>query len=325
MTEMNDRNDMQGNQMIDSPEIQPHNGRWNVKVRTFVVPLFFMLLHMAALYLMLLARVSLYLMSVDPAQADLLRQSLLDPAKYAEFMIDIHGQTFASLFAMLILIPAYLSYVYLRRKKGFRVLHRDRLYSTQALSSLAIIIGAMGLTQIWMVFLGQLDPASSLGMQFQKYIELMKVFAPSKGIMFALEVLTTVILIPIGEELLFRGIIQDEFDRAFPPAVSILATSLLFAVFHGNLIQASYVFVVGFALSLTYYLTKNILIPIGMHMVYNLIGSGVFSRLVGLSQQGEVILIFVLYAAIPFMIAGFILLFRAKRQRLATNIPEGRF
>ncbi len=64
-------------------------------------------------------------------------------------------------------------------------------------------------------------------------------------------------------------------------------------------------FFVGLALSLTYHLTNNIFIPIGMHIVFNLVGSGAFSRLVGLTERGETILIYVLYASIPLMIAGF--------------------
>ena len=59
-------------------------------------------------------------------------------------------------------------------------------------------------------------------------------------------------------------------------------------------------FFVGLALSIVYYLTGNFLVPVGMHIIFNVIGSGAFSKLFGLSKQGETVLIYILYAAIPF-------------------------
>ncbi len=320
---MNDRNDKQAGCVVNAPEIQPKKGRWHIKVRTFLVPLFFMILHLAVLNMMVFARVFFHIASISPAEAEALRQRLLDSADSIGFMIEIGAQTYASFFAMFVLIPVYLFYICLRRKKGIQMLGWSSLPLKKVFASCAIVLGAMGLTQIWMVFLSQLDQSSALGLQFQKYLKLMEVFEPSSGWMFVLEVITTVFLIPVGEELLFRGIIQDEFRRAFPAAVAIPATALLFAVFHGNFVQGSYVFAVGLTLSLAYYLTDHILVPIGMHVVYNFIGSGIFSHVAGFSDRGETVMMYVLYAAIPFMAAGIIFLFRWRAKSLASEEPAG--
>ncbi len=317
MSEMNDRDGTQVNQDLNSPENPPEKRKWRLRVRTVLVPLFFMLLHSAVMSMVMFVYILFYSMSVDPATAEILRSKLGDPAFFAEFMIEINAQTYASLFSMLLLIPIYLFYVYARKEKDIRVLDRASLSPAQIISSIVIIIGAMGLTQLWMAFLSQLDSSSALGAEFEKYTELMKYFEPSDGWMFAVEIVTTVILVPIGEELLFRGIIQDEMRRAFPPAFAIVVTSLLFAIFHGNVIQGSYVFFVGLALSLVYYLTGNFLVPVVMHVVFNLIGSGTFSQLFGLSKQGETVLMYVLYAAIPLMVAGFVRLYRLRGERQA--------
>ena len=115
----------------------------------------------------------------------------------------------------------------------------------------------------------------------------------------------TVVLVPLGEELLFRGIVQGELRRSFSPAITVVATTLLFAIFHLDLIQGSYVLIAGFALSVSYQLTRNILLPILMHMVFNFIGSGWFSRLMGGGETAELILVCFLYASILLGAFGF--------------------
>ncbi len=312
MTEMNDRNNTHVNQEFVSPKIVPDKPKRRIRVRTVLVPLFFMLLHTGVMSLVMFVYVLFYTMSVDPATADTIRSNLGDPVFRADFLIEINAQTYVSLFSMLLLIPIYLFYVYWRKRNDIQVLDLMRLSPAQIINAFMIIIGAMGLTQLWMAFLMQLDSSSALGVEFKKYTELMKYFKPSEGWMFAVEIVATVILVPIGEELLFRGIIQDELRRALPPVFAVIATSLLFAIFHGNLIQGSYVFFVGLALSIVYYLTGNFLVPVGMHIIFNVIGSGAFSKLFGLSKQGETVLIYILYAAIPLMIFGFGRLYRLR-------------
>ena len=315
MTDINVRNDAQTNQEYQRREILPNERERRVRVRTFVIPLLFMFIHTAVMIVCMFVRIFVHVLSVDRATAAMFLDKLRDPAFYSELMIEVNVQTYASFFSMLLLIPIYLLYVYWRKRKNIQVLNRARISFAHVASAFAIVLGSIGLTQIWMSILSQLDPSSALGIKFQEYMELMKHFEPSEGWMLVLEIATTVILVPIGEELLFRGIIQDEMRRAFPPAFAVVATSLIFAIFHGNFIQGSYVFFVGLALSLAYHLTNNFYIPIGMHIVFNLVGSGAFSRLVGLTERGETILMYVLYASIPLMIIGFFCLRYLRNKR----------
>ena len=50
---------------------------------------------------------------------------------------------------------------------------------------------------------------------------------------------------PIAEELLFRGFMQRRLLQRWPPAVAILVTAAVFAIFHGNLPQMIVAFVLG--------------------------------------------------------------------------------
>lgn len=89
-------------------------------------------------------------------------------------------------------------------------------------------------------------------------------------IFFGSDLLFSVILGPIVEEILFRGILFNRIHRKFSLITAILLSSLLFATFHSYpAIISSFLF--GITMCITYVLTDNILMPISLHMTNNLI------------------------------------------------------
>ncbi|WP_458453239.1 CPBP family intramembrane glutamic endopeptidase [Methanobrevibacter sp.] len=84
------------------------------------------------------------------------------------------------------------------------------------------------------------------------------------------DLLFSVILGPIVEEILFRGILFNRFNIKLPMTIAILSSSLLFSLLHPNAaILSSFIF--GITMCITYLLTENILVPITLHMLNNLI------------------------------------------------------
>ncbi len=83
---------------------------------------------------------------------------------------------------------------------------------------------------------------------------------------------------PIIEELMFRKLI---LDRLYPygEKLSILVSALLFALFHANLTQFIYAFLLGAVFGYLYCRTGKILYPILLHMAINLMG-GVLPTLI---------------------------------------------
>lgn len=63
-----------------------------------------------------------------------------------------------------------------------------------------------------------------------------------------LSLLVTVILAPLAEELLFRGITMKKAEKIMPFMVANMLQAMLFGIYHGNLIQGTYAFVVGLIL-----------------------------------------------------------------------------
>ena len=85
------------------------------------------------------------------------------------------------------------------------------------------------------------------------------------------------ILAPITEELLFRGFLQGRL-RPFGRKFAVLGSAVLFALFHGNLMQAPYAFAAGLVLGYTAE-RYGVGWAIGLHALNNLVLADLLTRL----------------------------------------------
>ena len=86
----------------------------------------------------------------------------------------------------------------------------------------------------------------------------------------ALSLVATIIVSPVAEELIFRGIFLNRLNLIIPPLFAVLVSSLLFASLHsyGSIISA---FIFAICMAILYLKTENILIPIFAHFLNNLL------------------------------------------------------
>lgn len=87
---------------------------------------------------------------------------------------------------------------------------------------------------------------------------------------FLPEILVLGILSPIMEELLFRGLVYRRFKEMMSLIASLVWSSILFAMFHGNLAQGIYGFVSGLFLCYVYERYGTFLAPLLTHMFCNI-------------------------------------------------------
>ena len=107
------------------------------------------------------------------------------------------------------------------------------------------------------------------------------------------------ILIPIVEEILFRGLIFNRIKCQYNFLAGLLISSLLFGIYHGNIVQGIYATLLGIFLGFAYHKTKSILIPIFIHM-----GGNTFVSIYGkLGENEENIGILVVTVAISIIFA----------------------
>lgn len=87
-------------------------------------------------------------------------------------------------------------------------------------------------------------------------------------------VIATLILPPLVEEVIFRGLILQYLGKAGASfLMANLIQAVLFGIFHMNLIQGVYTCLLGFLLGYLAYRYDSILVPMALHFVYNLFGT----------------------------------------------------
>lgn len=91
-------------------------------------------------------------------------------------------------------------------------------------------------------------------------------------------VLVIAIAAPIAEELIFRKALMDKLGR-YGDKTAIVVSAVAFSLFHGNIIQFIYAFLVGLVLGYVYRKSGNILYSIILHILINFNGT-VLSQIV---------------------------------------------
>ena len=85
------------------------------------------------------------------------------------------------------------------------------------------------------------------------------------GASMTVRVLVTVLLAPLTEELLFRGLIRAELRTHMKPRTAALMGALLFGMYHGNISQGMYAFFLALCLELVCEWSSSLLPAVCMH------------------------------------------------------------
>lgn len=117
-----------------------------------------------------------------------------------------------------------------------------------------------------------------------------------------LTIFSTILLAPIAEELLFRGVTFSYAREGTKLKIAIFIQAMLFAIYHLNMIQGCYAFLIGILLGVLCYRFRSILPGIFLHIFINasayIIPSGIYSTkklclLISLSSL--VVILFMIY------------------------------
>ncbi len=295
-------------QFMASSLPQPKKQRF--RPRTIFVPLLFLLVHWLAINITATAYVFIYAFT----QNDFINPlDLLTNVELMTRMLNEHYPVISVIYS-LVLLPVYSIYLYLQKRQDERTVWLARPAWQQVLPALAVTLGLLGTINLWFYFLTWLGQSSDLiARLLHEYSEVAGAFSPAVGyfwLIFGISILT-----PIAEELLFRGIIQGELRKAMPEWAAIVIQALVFAAFHMQPIQISYVILPGLLLGLIYAWTRSLWLPIIMHVVFNFFGS-VLPALIG---QDEVMSQILGLTEIAFILIGGLWLVYLYRKRLRTN------
>lgn len=83
-----------------------------------------------------------------------------------------------------------------------------------------------------------------------------------------------IVLAPVGEEALFRGILYRYLKQLGWPRLALVSSSLFFGLIHGNAIALAPLACLAVVLALLYDKTENLLAPIAAHAIFNAVNFG---------------------------------------------------
>ncbi len=78
------------------------------------------------------------------------------------------------------------------------------------------------------------------------------------------------IVTPITEEIVFRGLVYNRLRKSFSFLISLVASAILFGVYHGNIVQACYGFLLGLLIAWIYEKYRSLVMPVLVHSAANI-------------------------------------------------------
>lgn len=100
--------------------------------------------------------------------------------------------------------------------------------------------------------------------------DMVELFAGmDRGWLYYYFIFLAVVMAPISEELLFRGILLPALARRMGLGAAVVISAVLFAMLHFHIPSLVPLIVFSVALSLAYLYTENLAVPVVMHMLFN--------------------------------------------------------
>lgn len=169
-------------------------------------------------------------------------------------------------------VGAMLLYVWKKREFCFKTIWKKERPITAGtfFSLLALFFGVQAIAQVLAIamewFLGL------FGLSIMEFVEAASVVEDTVS-MF----LYASIFAPVGEEILFRGLILRSL-QPYGKKFAIFGSAFLFGIFHANIIQTPYAFLVGLILG---YVTVeySVVCAIVLHMLNNMVLADLMTRL----------------------------------------------
>ena len=180
-------------------------------------------------------------------------------------------------------------------------LEKQEIHSNKLTIKKFIVYIAISLTLMWVGNLIGLTITEILGNLIQSEIANPIVETIDSSSVYT-NLLLMVIMAPIFEEIIFRKLLIDRTIK-YGKGVSILLSALIFGLFHGNLNQFFYAFLIGGFFAYVYIKTGKIIYTILLHLTVNFFGS-IISVIVGNSLNNMNTM-----ANLPIADAGIIIIY----------------
>ncbi|NLP16218.1 MAG: CPBP family intramembrane metalloprotease [Clostridiales bacterium] len=180
---------------------------------------------------------------------------------------DISSEIDGCLEAMAVMVSIIIFYLWYKKYMD-GMIEPDKIKSTFTLKNIGIFLAlGVGCQLFFESVLSLIRPL--LKTLFDYYDEVISSIFDADIIIVAVYV---IILAPILEELMLRGILFGKLRQGLPFITANLIQAVVFGLYHWNVIQGIYAFAMGLLLGYVYERTGTLLAAIFVHMIIN--GSG---------------------------------------------------
>ncbi len=140
---------------------------------------------------------------------------------------------------------------------------------------------------------------------------------------FMLGIITVGIIVPVFEEILFRGFIFGEISKWLKLPATVIIQAVIFGLYHMNVIQGTYAVLIGVLLGIIYIRTKSLIGPILLHISINT-SSVVMDKFMTDDTYNKYGTVFVILN-IALLIGSIALLIVKNRNQMRSIAQEGEF
>ena len=197
---------------------------------------------------------------------DLLGKNTEETLKIIETiaMDNIANQTYISIiFAAIVSLPIFYFIIKGRKQNikkvmGFHKINALNIFFVSILGAFLFLFNSF--------LIGFIEQTRMFEEAFNKAEDMFEFLSGGNII---LGFLAIVVIGPIMEEFLFRGLILHELDKHINTYIAIIIQAVLFGLVHLNFYQLTYTVLIGIILGLAYVWLKSIWAPIIIHVVNN--------------------------------------------------------
>ena len=151
----------------------------------------------------------------------------------------------------------------------------------QVIALIVIALGMLGFVTLYIIVADKIAAyLESLKGAMEEYRESVDRFSDTPQIVVPawdtiLYVIALSFVVPLSEEMTFRGVVFGQLRREFGPWISVFISAILFGILHGISVHIGYAIVCGIIIAASYHLTDSLIAPILLHAIFNIFGSGI--------------------------------------------------
>lgn len=200
---------------------------------------------------------------------------------FAYFGIDRKIYRGAYNFATCILVfVAMFVYNLICTKRKQPIFRMSKLRPDQVAALMVVGLGMLGFVTTYLAIAEKIaEYKKPVSDAIQDYRESVDRFAEVPQVVIPLwdsilYVVTLSFIVPITEEMTFRGVFFGQLRKGFNSWIAVILSAIGFGLMHGLTVHIGYAIGCGLIISSCYYLTDSLIAPILLHMVFNIFGSG---------------------------------------------------